>query len=68
MTLQFGKTAELTNTQRAPLGALIAYYDAQKVFEPLQLVTSSVPKGEFDLADKLFQLILSILSNCTYIS
>ena len=68
MTLQFGKTDELTNTQRAPLGALIAYYDAQKVFEPLQMVTSSAQKGEFDLADKLFQLILSILSNCAYIS
>ena len=68
MTLEFGKTDELTNTQRAPLGALIAYYEAQKVLKPLELVTSKAKKGEFDVADKLYQLILSILSDCKYIS
>lgn len=68
MKLEFGKTDELMNTQRAPLGALIAYYDAQKVFEPLELVTSGAKKGDFDVADKLYQLILSMLSDCKYIS
>ena len=68
MTLEFGKTDELTNTQRAPLGALIAYYEAQKVLKPLELVTLKAKKGEFDVADKLYQLILSILSDCKYIS
>jgi len=68
MKLEFGKTDELTNTQRAPLGALIAYYDAQKVFEPLELVTSGAKKGDFDVSEKLYQLILSILSDCKYIS
>ncbi|MEZ4706733.1 MAG: hypothetical protein R3A44_05990 [Caldilineaceae bacterium] len=66
--LHFGKTDELTNTRRAPLRALLAYYEAQKVFEPLQKVTSSAQKGEFELSDKLVQLVLSILSNCRYIS
>ena len=68
MSVEFGKTDELTNTQRAPLGALIAYYDEQKVFEPLKLVTTGTKKGEFELAEKLEQLVLSILSNCHYIS
>lgn len=68
MTLQFDKTKELTNTQHAPLAALLAYYEAEKVFEPLQSVTSTAKKGDFDLADKLQQVVLSILSGCTYIS
>jgi len=68
MTLQFGKTEELTNTQFAPLAALVAYAEAQNVFEPLQSVTSTAKKGEFDLADKLVQVVLSILSGCAYIS
>ena len=68
MSIEFGKTDELTNTQRAPLGALMAYYEEQKVFEPLKKVTSQGKKGEFALSEKLYQLTLSILSNCRYIS
>lgn len=68
MKLEFGKTDELMNTQRAPLGALIAYYDAQKVFEPLELVKSRAKTGGYDVSGKLYQLILSILSDCEYIS
>ena len=68
MTIQFGKTAELTNTQSASLAALIAYYEAYNVFEPLQSVTSTTQKGDFDLANKLTQIVLSILSGCKYIS
>lgn len=30
MKLQFGLTQELTNTQYAPLAALLAYYEAEK--------------------------------------
>ena len=68
MTLQFGKTDELTNTHFAPLAALIAYYETHNVFEPLQSVTSTTKNGGFELADKLEQLVLSILSGCRYIS
>ena len=32
MSIEFGKTDELTNTQKAPLGVLMAYYDEQNVF------------------------------------
>lgn len=68
MTVEFGKTDELTNTQRAPLGALMAYYEEQKVFEPLEKVRYQTKKGEFALSEKLYQLVLSILSDCKYIS
>ena len=68
MLLEFGKTDELTNTQRAPLGALLAYYEAEKVLDPLQLIRSNAKKGEFELSEKLSQLVLSILSNCIYLS
>jgi hypothetical protein len=68
MRLEFGRTDALTNTQFAPVAALMAYYEAQKVLEPLQAVTSDARKGEFTLADKLEQVVWSILTGCQYIS
>lgn len=68
MRLEFGSTAALTNTQFAPVAALMAYYAAQKVLEPLQSVTSNARQGDFTLADKLEQVVWSILTGCQYIS
>jgi hypothetical protein len=68
MRLQFSTTDELTNTQFAPVAALMAYYEAQKVLEPLQSVTSATQKGDFTLAEKLEQVVWSILTGCRYIS
>jgi hypothetical protein len=68
MTIQFGKTTELSNTQFASLAVLMAYYEAHNVFEPLQSVTSTTKNSDFALADKLTQIVLSILSGCKYIS
>ena len=68
MRLEFSTTDALTNTQFAPVAALIAYYEAQKVLEPLQSVTSDAQKGDFTLADKLEQVVWSILTGCPYIS
>lgn len=67
MSVQFGLTDELTNTQYAPLAALVAYYEAEKVLEPLQSVTSAGKTGDFTLPEKLSQLILSIMADCEYI-
>jgi len=53
MRLQFGTTDELTNTQFAPVAALMAYYKGQKVLEPLQSVTSITRGGDFTLGEKL---------------
>ena len=68
MRLEFDTTDELTNTQFAPVAALMAYYEAQKVLEPLQSVTSATQKGDFTLAEKLEQVVWSILTGCQYIS
>ena len=68
MKLQFGLTQELTNTQYAPLAALLAYYEAKKVLEPLQSVTSAAQTGDFTVAEKLEQTLISILADCQYIS
>jgi hypothetical protein len=46
----------------------MAYYEAQKVLAPLQSVTSSASKGDFTLAQKLEQVLWSILTGCEYIA
>lgn len=61
MGLQFGLTSELTNTQFAPVAALIAHYQTENVLEPLQSVAA-------DEDNKLIQVIVSILTGCEYIS
>ena len=68
MRLQFGLTDDFTNTQYASLAALIAYYQAENALAPLQSVTSAGKTGDFTLAEKLTQVILSILAGCQYIS
>lgn len=68
MRLEFGPTKELTNTQFAPVALLMAYYEAQKVLEPLQGVASAGQKGAFPVSEKLEQVIWSILTGCEYIS
>ena len=68
MQLQFGLTQEFTNTRYAPLAALLAYYEAKKVLEPLQSVVSAAKSGDFTLAEKLEQTLISILAGCEYIS
>lgn len=67
-SFQFGLTDELTNTQFAPVAALAAYYQAENVLKPLQLVTSGSDQDNFSLANKLTQLILSIVTGCEYVS
>jgi hypothetical protein len=68
MSLQFGLTPELTNTQFAPVAALSVHYKAQNVLRPLQSVTSEAKQSDFTLANKLTQVILSILTGCEFIS
>lgn len=68
MQVEFGKTKEVTNTQFAPVGVLIAYYESQNILVPLQSVASTAKKGDFTLAEKLEQVIWSILTGCEYLS
>lgn len=46
------------------MAALMAYY----VLESLQSVTSAAQEGDFTLAEKLEQVVWSILTGCQYIS
>ena len=68
MSIEFGLTKELVNTQFAPVAALSAYYDGQKVFEPLEKVVSVVQKRDFPLPNQLEQIVVSILTGCEYLS
>ena len=68
MRVEFGTTDELTNTQFAPVAALMAYYEAQNVLEPLQSVTSAATTRDSTLSEKLEQVVWSMLTGCQYIS
>lgn len=68
MSIEFGLTKELVNTQFAPVAAVSAYYDGQKVFEPLEKVVPVVQKRDFPLPNQLEQVVVSILTGCEYLS
>lgn len=68
MTIKFDVTAELVNTQFAPVAALAAYYQDQNVLEPFQKVVPAVKKSDFSLPNQLTQVLLSILTGCEYLS
>lgn len=68
MSLEFGQTAELVNTQYAPLAALLAHYQQNQVLQPLQQVTVSMKSCDFTPSDKLQQVLVSILAGCETLS
>jgi hypothetical protein len=68
MTVEIGFTEELTNSQYAPLAALSAYYQQKNLLEPLARTEISMRKRDFTSADKLIQVLLSILTGCQTLS
>lgn len=68
MSLEIGLTEGPTNTQYAPLAALFALYQAQNRLEPLAQVQISMKTRDFSPADKLQQVLLSILAGCETLS
>jgi len=68
MSLEFGKSHELLNTQLGPLGVLTNYYTSQKLFKSLDLVSVTPKDREIVLGNKLYQVIVSILGGCRYIN
>lgn len=68
MTLEFGQTDELVNTQYAPLAALLAHYQQNQVFKPLHHVHVGMKSRDFTPYDKLEQVIVSILAGCQTLS
>jgi hypothetical protein len=65
MTMTFGLTDELCNTQYAPLVALCAHYQKNQMLAPLEGVLIRQKKRDFSPTDKLIQVFLSILAGCT---
>jgi hypothetical protein len=64
MTIEFGLTNELVNTQYAPLAALSAHYQQNLTLKPLEEVQIPVKMRDFSPSDKLIQVLLSILAGC----
>lgn len=64
MSVEIGYTKELVNTQYAPLAALFVHYQQNQVLQPLEGVTFTSKKRDFNPSSKIQQLILSILTGC----
>ena len=68
MTIEFGLTNGVWNTQYAPLVALIAHYQENKTLKALENVTIRQKKREFQSSEKLMQILASILCGCETLS
>lgn len=68
MTITIGFTKEVSNTQYAPLVVLSAHYQKNKMLEPLQNMKTGRKKRDFEVSDKLIQVLMSILSGCRTLS
>lgn len=64
MSLEIGLTDELYNTQKAPLGALLAHYQQKKQLKALEKVEIPMKSREFSPTDKIKQVLVSILAGC----
>lgn len=68
MSIEIGLTEKHTNTQYAPLAALLAHYQKNHILEPLEKVQIGMKKQNFSPVDKLEQVFISILAGCETIS
>ena len=69
MNIEFGLTDDnLVNTKYAPLAALAVHYQRNLTLEPLEGVQIPMKERDFSPADKLTQVLLSILSGCVTLS
>jgi hypothetical protein len=67
MDTEFGLTNGSFNTKYAPLAALALHFQDRGTLQPLQMVEDEARKADFSLADKLVQVLISILADCEYI-
>lgn len=68
MSIEIGLTKKYINTQYAPLAALLAHYQTNRILEPLEKVAFAMKKRVFTPIDKLEQIFVSILAGCETIS
>ena len=64
MNIEFGITDDTFNTQYAPLAALLANYQHNQVFAPLEKVDLQMKIGDFSPVCKVKQVLLSIFAGC----
>jgi len=68
MNIEIAFTDELTNTQYAPLACISAHYQTNHVLKPLEQVPIPMKTRDFSPADKLKQVLLSIMAGCETVS
>jgi hypothetical protein len=68
MKIEVGFTDELTNTQFAPLAVLFAHYQQNNQLEMLQKLVLPMRQRGLWPADKLVQVLISILAGCETLS
>ena len=68
MNLEIDFTPELTNTHFASLAVLLAVYQDKKRLEPFQQVLIPMRNRYFEPAEKLIQIMVSILAGCETLS
>lgn len=68
MTIDFGLTNELTNTQYAPLVALSVHFQQNQTLDPLTGVQIPMRERDFTASDKLIQVLLSVMAGCVTLS
>jgi len=68
MNLEIDFTPELTNSHFAPLAVLLALYQDKKLLKPLQQVLIPMRNRYFEPAEKLIQMLISILAGCETLS
>lgn len=68
MALEFGLTEQATNTNYAPLAALLWYYEQQKMLKALEQIEISMKVRDFSGLNKLKQVMVSILAGCETLS
>lgn len=64
MNLEFAFTDDCSNTQYAPLAALLAHYQAHQLLAPLEKVDLQMKIRAFSPVGKLTQVLVSILAGC----
>ena len=64
MNIEFGLTNGSTNTNYAPLAALLAHYQYNQTLKQLENVRIPIRTRDFSPADKLIQVLLSIMAGC----
>jgi hypothetical protein len=68
MNIGFGLTDELVNTKYAPLAVLAVHYQRNQTLKPLEGVRIQMKNRDFTPADKLKQILVSILAGCVTLS